>query len=74
VKGAALRAWLLGQLRANLDMTFEEHCEALEAGYRVKDSVVRPRAETPSGYRKSGRPEECLSAAEQYEQERETWG
>ena len=29
-KGAALRAWLPEQLRANPDLTLEEHCQAFE--------------------------------------------
>src|SRR3954465_4084430 len=29
-KGAALRAWLPGQLEANPDLTLQEHCEAFE--------------------------------------------
>ena len=40
VKGAALRAWLPRQLRANPDLTLEEHREAFEEEYGVKVSVA----------------------------------
>jgi transposase len=71
VKGAALRAWLPGQLRTNPDLTLEEHREAFEE-YGVKVSVAtmsrniwrlpekwplkKSASQPPSGTIKRGRP------------------
>jgi transposase len=42
VKGAALRGWLPGHLRANPDLTLKEHCEAFEdeGGVEVSEATM----------------------------------
>ncbi len=42
LKGAALGAWLPEQLRANPDLTLQEHCEAFEeeCGMRVSTATM----------------------------------
>jgi transposase len=39
-KGAALAAWLPEQLKANPDLTLQEHCEAFEEAYGTKTSTA----------------------------------
>jgi transposase len=39
-KGAALEAWLPQQLRANADLTLEEHCQAFEDEHAMRVSTA----------------------------------
>jgi transposase len=40
IKGAMLKEWLPEHLRANSDLTLEEHCEAFEEAFGVKVSTA----------------------------------
>jgi hypothetical protein len=77
IKGAMLNEWLPGHLRANPDLTLEEHREAFEEAFGVKVSTATvsraicglsegggwPLKKVPSSHRARRRDQGALAVA-----------